>query len=226
MSIRQIGTIGGAVACLVFCTAATSAAQQPSSSAVQNAGPLVLEPLKNGFIVAPDARITKINGTIETLVGAYGAWVNDERLLVGGAGYWLANGKNGSGFGYGGLVVGWLVRPDRPVSFTVKGLVGAGQLSETVSLTSPLPVFEADMHTDRVDNARPDNDRPDITNPRLRLRGDFVVAEPEADVQLKLAKHLRVNAGAAYRLVNASRGVADQVRGAAGSVSVQFNFGK
>src|SRR5260221_12292174 len=68
MSSLRIG-IAGAVACLALCAAAPAAALQPASPSAQTTqGPLVLEPLTNGFIVAPEARVTKINGSVETLV--------------------------------------------------------------------------------------------------------------------------------------------------------------
>jgi hypothetical protein len=33
----------------------------------------------------------EINGELATFVGRYGARVTDHKLLIGGAGYWLAN---------------------------------------------------------------------------------------------------------------------------------------
>jgi hypothetical protein len=65
-------------------------------------------------------------------------------------------------------------------------------------------------------------------NRQFRVYDDFFVAEPEIDVQLKLASRIRLTAGAGYRAAAGwRRGFDDeQLRGATGSMSLQVNFGK
>jgi hypothetical protein len=179
----------------------------------------VLEPLGSGFVIAPDLKITKINGEIETLAGGYAAHVQDKHLLLGGGGYWLANGKADRELGYGGGLAGWIFRPDRAVSFTTKGLVGLGWLSVR-EFTLPLGT-PADFTY-----GRPVIVGEDRNTRAFRLNRQFFVAEPEVDVQVTLTPHLRVTAGGSYRLVDLPRGLDDLAQGPSGSVSVQFRFGK
>lgn len=197
-----------AAALLVFCGAGIAAAQQPSSS-----GPLVLEPMPSGFVVAPDVKVTQLNGQTATLAGGYGAWVHDDHLLVGGAGYWRADKDRAHDLGYGGAVAGWIFMPDQRFSVTAKGLMGFGRVTwpVTIALGRPLmPVFD-----DRFPSAR-----------TFRYHRDFFLAEPEVDVHFKVAQHVSLTGGISYRVVDLPDGLDQLARGASGSVSVQFRMGK
>ena len=55
------------------------------------AGSLQIEKIESGFVIAPDAKFTEIDGRFATLAGAYGGWLTDRTLLVGAGAYWLAN---------------------------------------------------------------------------------------------------------------------------------------
>jgi len=213
MIMSKITWIGEAV--LLTCFATAAFAQQPGQPS-SSPGPLVLEPLKNGLLIAPDLKITKFDGQVGTLAGGYGGWLNDDRLLIGAGGYWLADGKNGRGLGYGGLVVGWTMWPDRAASIGLKGLVGLGESSRSLAfddlLVRPMP------------SSRIDFDRIDTRDRRIRFRQDIFVAEPEVDVRLKLTDTIRLTLGAGYRAVNDSNGFNQGLRGPTGSVSVQFNL--
>ena len=205
-------------ACFLFCLglATSAAAQQPATPPSQ--GPLVLEPLSNGVIVAPEVKFTKVDGKVGTLAGAYAGWLYDDHLLVGGGGYWLADNKrNGRDLAYGGAVIGWIAAPDKPVGVTVRTLVGVGQFSDsgTFTVTPPYPI--------RSDGRIPVDPIPDA---HFRFHYDFFVVEPEVDLLLNVSRHVRVTAGAGYRGVQGVRGINSVAGGATGSLSVQFNLGK
>ena len=52
-------------------------------------GPLVLERLHNPIVVAPDYKITDIDGETGQLAGAYAGKLLGDILFVGGGFYWL-----------------------------------------------------------------------------------------------------------------------------------------
>ena len=216
MPANRTSRIAAASVLLLFGWAAAAGAQQPAPS-----GPLVLEPLHNGFLLAPDVKVTKVDGNVGTLAGGYAGWVKDDHLFIGGGAYWLADHKkNTHDLAYGGFVVGWFFDPTRPVSFSVKALAGVGQFSEPFDVhilvrDNPLPVHAVD------------NDRlSDQLNQQFRFRSDFFVLEPEFDVQARLSRRVRLSAGVGYRAADEPRGFNGVARGATGSVSVQFNLGK
>ena len=57
------------------------------------------------------------------------------------------------------------------------------------------------------------------------MRDEFFVAEPEATVIVGLTRHVRVTAGAGYRLIAGARGTRDRLDGATGSVALQIGGG-
>ena len=191
--------------------AAQDAAQQP------NAGPMIFEPVHNGWLVAPDAKVTRIDGRTSELVGAYGGRILDNTFIIGGGGYWMANQSRDRDLAYGGLVVQWLARTSAPLGFSIKGLVGGGgtTLSRTIApVDRPFP-FDRD-------------DRRNITTGRsvnLRTHQALFVAEPEADVLVRLTRHMRLTVGAGYRFVAADRGGDSQLRGPVGTLGLQIGGG-
>lgn len=189
--------------------AASAAAQQPVPS-----GPLVLEPVNNAFIVAPDVKLTKLDDQTATLVGGYGAWVHDDRLLLGGAGYWRADNNRSHDFGYGGFVAGWIFALDQHFSVTAKGLAGLGRVTTPLTIALGLPSMPM------FDDVRVFPDR------RFRYRRDFLLAEPEVGVHVKLTRHVGLAGGVSYRVVDLPDQINTLARGASGSVAVQFSIGK
>ena len=176
-------------------------------------GPMTLERVHNGFAVAPDFRITKVDGSSARLAGAYGGWVFDNTLLVGGGGYWLTNRSRDFDMAYGGAVVQWLQRTGEWIGFGARGLVGAGEatLPGTVAILVPQGDRDGDRDGHRT-----------IANVRgLFRRRDFFIAEPQADLLVRLTRHLRLEVGAGYRLIGGADGFADRLRGASGSIALQ-----
>jgi hypothetical protein len=190
-----------------------AAAQQASAS--QNAGgPMTIERVENGFVIAPDFKYTEIDKSSAKLAGVSGGWVYDDTLLFGAAGYWQTNQSSGPRMSYGGAVVKWLVQNSDPVGFSLGALVGGGEarLPTTVTFSS----FDHDPH--------PVGMPPILTTQTatINVHERFFVFEPEADVSLRLARQLRLSVGAGYRVIGGVFRDNSRLQGASGTVSLQF----
>jgi hypothetical protein len=186
--------------------------------------PMQVESVESGFVIAPDARFTELNGDFATLAGAYGGWLWEDAILVGGGAYWLANGHDGFGMAYGGPVVGILVRGDRRIAFGARALVGAG--SATMSDTfaglfgrGPISVESISRITRFGARSRDAAIRHDT---RLTFRDNFFIAEPQATVLLKLADWIRLDAGIGYRVIGYSDLMDDRLKGLSGTVALRL----
>ncbi len=215
----QQATRAALAAFFLFAGAAFASAQQPAPSPAPE--PLVLEPMENGIVLAPEVKVTKINGQVGTLAGGSAGWVNDTHFLIGGAAYWLTDRKGDSrNLGYGGLLVGWFFDSGRPVSVSARTLVGFGRISETATLAIPYCALPEEYlcFKARVPDA--------LVQPRVRFRRDFLLAEPEIDVVARLSRLVSLTAGAGYRLAPDYQraDVRLNPRGATGAFAVQFKF--
>ena len=222
MRIRVASVISLAAVLVLLCGAASARAQQPPPATP--GGPLVLESMHNGFMLAPDVKITKVNGQTATLAGAFGGWVQDDQLFIGGAAYWRVDGNHqANDLAYGGMVVGWLFDPARAVSATIKSLVGFGHFSQFDSQVYPV---DCDPRHQDACTAVPAPHGYGYYDYGYGFHSDFFVFEPEVDVVEKINSRIRVSAGASYRLTDAGHGLDHAIHGAAASVSVQFRLGK
>src|SRR5580765_5391970 len=114
--------------------ASTAHAQNPPAAAPAN-GPLVLERIHDGWLLAPDFKVTDVDNRTGELAGAYGGRVIDNTLLIGGAGYWLANDARDFKLAYGGVIVGWQSREFGRIRFGGRGLAGGGTATLGFDLT-------------------------------------------------------------------------------------------
>jgi len=180
---------------------------------------MIVEPIRSGFLAAPDVKVTEIDRKTSELIGGYAGWLSDERFFIGGGGYWLANGnRNDREMAYGGLVVHWLVWNSGRVGVGAKGLVGGGEatLTDTISIRVP----EVRTNGRLVTPAS-------TVSQRVRVRDGFLLAEPEAQLSLKLMKQLRLSIGAGYRFTGSDRRGFGRNRldGATGSLALQIGGG-
>jgi hypothetical protein len=184
----------------------------PHAAAAQQAS-MTIEPVDNGFVVAPDFKYTKIDGSSASLAGVYGGWVYDHTLVFGAAGYWQTNGdRNRAQVSYGGALVKWLVQDTEPVGFSLSALIGGGdaRLPTNVTFTS-------------FDSRNTVPPHLVTTQGQVLLRDQFFVFEPGADVNVRLAPHARLAVGVGYRVIGRAFNDAEsRLRGASGTVSVQF----
>ena len=185
-----------------------SAAQAPEVGQ----GPMTVERMQEGWTIAPDFKVTRFDGGTRTLAGAYGGWVIDNTLMIGGAGYGLMDPSHTRRLSYGGLLVEWRQGTDKALGFSVKGLLGAG--TATASRTVTLIAFDPDHAIPPPSTS--------LGTATLAFREDFFVAEPQVDVLLKVAPHVRLHVGGGYRAVSGANGLEREIRGATGSISLEF----
>jgi hypothetical protein len=187
---------------------AVAAAQQPTQPSTS--GPMVVEPVESGFLIAPDFKVTRMDRTTGDLAGVYGGWVLDNSLLIGAGGYWMTNGSRQRDMSYGGLVVQWLGQTDGPVGFGVGSLIGFGdaKLTGTETFYVPGPTRQSPLVP---------------TTLNVTFRRQFFVFEPQAAAHVTMTRHLRLSLGAGYRLTGGAEGVEGRLRGATGSVAFQIH---
>ncbi len=157
-------------------------------------GPMIVERVHNGFIVAPEVKATEFDKRAKPLVGGSAGWVFADTLFIGGGGFWLPEkGRSDRELAYGGAVVQWfLINGDR-FGLSAKGLLGGGEatLPETITYLVPTP----DPRTGRV---TPQSPTQTVTS-TVRVRQDFGVAEPELNARFAFSRHVRLAVGAGYR---------------------------
>jgi len=187
--------------------------------------PLRIEPMENGFVIAPDARFTAVNDKFATLAGAYGGWLTDRTLLVGGGGYWLANRDDNFKMQYFGGVGSWTIGAHRKVGVRAGALVGGGSatLAKTYGdLFGEVPAGAPGMDRNRRLSFRGRGGSPITRATQVRVNEDFFIAEPQVNAVLSLTKWLRLDAGVGYRLIGGADLLKDDLRGISGSIALQL----
>jgi len=203
--------IASLAGCIVQIVLSAPALAQGIASQPANQGPMTVERLQNGWAIAPAFKVTQFDSGTHTLAGAYGGWVMDNSLLIGGAGYWLTDPSRTRNLSYGGGLVEWRQRVGRPLGFSVKGLIGWG--SATVATTVSVRGFDRDLDPRFA---------PVVTTRQLAFREDFFVAEPEANLLVNVSSHVRLHVGGGYRAVTGAHGLDEDIRGATGSVALEI----
>jgi len=215
--------IRACITCLVLCLLPIAATAQTTPGQ----GPMIVERVHSGFLVAPDFKITEVDKKTSELAGGYAGWLTDDRIFIGGGGYWLANQSRDREMAYGGLIAQWLARTNERFGFSAKGLVGGGRATLSSGVSDILRMSERDrMSLGRMDqNDRDDLNRSRLTNSRIRFSEDFFVAEPEVGLLVRLTKRLRLTGGAGYRFTAGEGRNDNRLHGAVGSVGLQIGGG-
>lgn len=176
---------------------------QPPSAARQA---VQLAPGEDGFVFAPDVRVTEVNHQTSTLVGAYGGYVFGGQVLIGAGAYFQVYGTHGAYLNYFGPVVEYRLFTDKTIGLNLHALVGGG-------------VHYSDYAYGYWDNGR-------YPMPVGRYYGTpygyyynngFFVVEPEAQVVIRFSPSIRVQGGIGYRATSAHG-----LDGVSGSISVQI----
>jgi hypothetical protein len=196
-------------------------AQQAGAPATPS-GPLVLERVGSGVVAAPDFKIAEVDDTVGTLVGGYVGWVGDQRLLIGGAAYWLANGRDDLKMAYGGLLVGWTFNGDGRIAFGAKSLAGVGQ----ATLSDTFVIRSIGRANDRPRDVRFAPGAGGSVTRDFIFDRTFAVLEPQGHLVIRLTDTIRLDCGVGYRVIGAAGGFEERLRGASGSVAVRFGAGQ
>lgn len=194
---------------IVLLVPIAAAAQTPPPTQA----PLVLERIHNPFVVAPDYRITDVDGDTGQLAGAYAGKLLADTLFVGGGFYWLLNGDHGEEMRYGGLLLGWSMPAGRVVRFGARGLVGVG----TATLGVNGQVIPQPRGRDPI-RGFPGQ------SVRFLARDDFFVFEPQVNATVQVIPHVGVEVGGGYRVTGATSALEDRLNGVSGNVGVQLTW--
>jgi hypothetical protein len=163
-------------------------------------------------VFSPDAKVTSINNTTAVLAGGYAGKLIENQVLVGGGAYWLTSHRDAARLWYAGLLLGARIAGNDRFNVSARSLLGIGEGT----------VFD-EVHLDPLygrHGFRPGRDL------RYGYRDHFLVADPEVRLLLALTDALSVTVGGGYRVTTAYDGLNEMLRGATGSVGLQFNIGK
>jgi len=184
-------------------------------TAPQSSSPVHVTSNEDGLMIAPDYRVTEINHHTSQLIGAYGGYVFGGQFLAGAGGYWQADSTLGTRIAYFGPVFEWRVFPERTIGLNLHGLVGGGWSYAD-------DFYYANFDGPRVDPRGRPQPQPLNTNghygiPYGHYGASFFVAEPEAQVVVRLGSSMRLQGGVGYRATSENG-----LSGVSGSVSMQF----
>jgi hypothetical protein len=171
-------------------------------------------------VVAPEYKVTEVDGDWRQLAGVYAGRLFDEQLLVAGAVYSLVNGPERTDLTYGGLLVGWST-PEARLRFGARALVGGG--------TSTLPVLlwcDVCSRGGTEPRVLRPGDHTTVTPQTVTVsaRDDFAVFEPVANAVTQVTDHIGIDVSAGYRWTGYENVVGDRLEGATGSIALRFGW--
>ena len=200
-------------------------------------GNVVVERVENGPAFGFEFRYTEMNRQDEDLLGGYLGMIFDNKLFVGGAGYWqIDSGCCGydddyygyddyHGYGdyhdyygangYGGLLLEWFALRSPVVSLSARGLIGGGVA--TVGWD------------DYAYIAQPKGGRGMVYPPPpgyYAFEQTYFVFEPQVNVSVRVAPGLAMVGGVGYRVIGWANGWEDQIQGLTGTFAIRFGGGR
>ena len=206
-------------------------AQSAQNPPAPTNGPLVLERIHGPWVLAPDFKVTDLDGRTGQLPGVYGGRLLDDTLLIGGAVYWLANDERDFKMTYGGVLVGWQSHEFGRIRFGGRGLTGFGRATlgvDTAPLRGITPLAPAGRGDIRFGVTDPRVPAPQLPAQTIRARfaatDDFFVVEPQANVSVRITNAIGVSCGASYRQTANANWLRDRLNGPSASLAVQFGF--
>lgn len=196
-----------------------SAAYLPSAEAQQKpTETLVHGPVDGGFVFGPDFKFTDVNGDFANLAGAYGGWILNRKLLLGGGAYTLTNGSDSTEMTYGGAVVEYFMNPSSLVNLSFRGLVGGGSATVGGLRGSRGPSgFERAFTQDA-------RRRAEMQFPEFIRSSTFFVAEPEVNIMLNISEKFRLSFGGGYRFIGGADGLNERLDGFTASAALKLSF--
>ncbi|MGQ9664708.1 MAG: hypothetical protein ACUVQ3_04725 [bacterium] len=164
-------------------------------------------PVEKGLFGGVVIKFSELNDKFACLIGGRGAFVFNHFFAIGGGGYGLANPitvhthyplrEYDMEFGYGGLIVEFILGSRRLIHFGVHTLIGGGSLC-----------YRNDYYEPWYDDG-------------------FFVLEPGAELTLNVTKCLRIDLGGSYRYIHGADldGVSDKTL-SNGACHITFKFGR
>lgn len=237
---RVLGTLvlSISVSATALAQTADPLAQSDPPAPLAQTGQLTIERVEQGFVVAPEARITEVNGETAALAGGYVGWMTDRTWLVGAGGYWLANQDDDLAMAYGGMVFEYLARSQQRIGFGVRGLVGGGRatlgctVGEYFGVESDIGLPARDPRHNGASRlvrggrgGRGGGGFPIAADTEILVREYFFVVEPQASVIVHVTGWARLDLGVGYRLTAGAGALDEDLRGPSASVAVQFGGG-
>jgi hypothetical protein len=162
----------------------------------------------HGGYGGPEIKFTQINNEFAVLVGGKGAWIVNHTFSIGGGGYGLVNRlpmivnneEMYVNFGYGGLILEYIMDSDKLLHYTFSALIGGGGIG----------------YRDRDDH-----------NVGGSENKAFFIVEPGANAEANITSFFRINLGVSYRLLsNVSMERYNQENLGGLSANLTFKFGK
>jgi hypothetical protein len=175
-----------------------------------------LAEVDHGGFGAVEYKMSRVDGEYASFVGGKGAWIIDHGFFIGLGGYGMANenihveddrryaeepglyeDKPQLSFGYGGLLLGYVIGSDRLVHATISTIIGAGGVSKQYKDNNE----ESDYRDERHDEDWESRDG----------SGCFVL-DPTLAVEINVTEWLRPTIGVGYRYVSGTdtQGIRDR----------------
>jgi hypothetical protein len=201
---------------------------------------VVIEPVYNGPLFGLEFKFTEIAGRDAYLFGGYAGALFDDRLFVGGAGYWQMDDDcygyggyyGGCGYddyyyddpyydynhgvnGYGGLMVEWYALRSSVVNVSARALVGGGIANiGWEEYYDDYPVVPRPKHG----GAYP----PAGGYYYYTFDQGYFVFEPQLNITLRIAPGFSLVGGAGYRVIGWANGWEDQLQGFTATAAIRF----
>jgi hypothetical protein len=209
----QAALVGAALLLAAPASARTEDPQAPP--AAPKSSSVVVERVQNTAIFAPDFKYTNIDNVDGLLLGGYGGVLFDNKIFLGGGGYWMVNGDDLHELGYGGVIVEWHLVRSKTASVSVGGLVGGGVARVSYYDTVyPMPGPHYG-HGGYSSGGYPHGGY-------WVYDQGFFVGEPQVTAVIRLGGGASFAATAGYRLAAFAEGAEDQIRGLTAGVSIRF----
>lgn len=136
-----------------------------------------------------DIKLTEIKGETTLLTGGHGGVLLNKNIIIGGGGYGIATDNSFTGVnpattlnvygGYGGLLIGGIIKPREIVHITIPVLIGAGGVEIT----------DRNFFLGFADNEQ------------TIESSAFFVVEPGIQIELNVTRFFRIGLGGSYRFV-------------------------
>lgn len=170
----------------------------PPPPAPSQPGPIrqtSVQPSGDGWMIAPDFKITSLNHETTGLAGVYGGAVFAGTLLVGAGGYWQLDSYSARHLAYGGVVGEYRFLANSPIGISAHGLAGYGQLWTNAGYGGRYGGYYGYPYE------------------------GFFVGEPQLQIVARFGNGVRLAGGVGYRFTTADLANLD---GVTGSFSIQF----